>query len=331
MTMTNIAGDIGRNDPCPCGSGRKFKKCCLNDPMNLFPHHASERRHHWSQEEISQIPTGKILEKLAMCGIPISIDQVRKDVEECYGANDIYERWKERFHFAIKGFDADFPWMAADVLWRRLDPKKVSTEQLDDRMQDGYDLLERRDTRGACLLWLTVWEDLKPRFTKDMLTLEAAKAVFHGWQRLFNWCQDLEMELGNAAINDKAFHERRIHYCREFCEFFPDEKSIVPNMKMSMAESLCESGKREEAEREFEALAGQYPEDPWVYIRWGDMYAGFGRDAAAITGRNILERVTDGLEDFHLVRLNLQEGTNARAVGIEVGFVIRNPFESTLL
>ena len=21
---------IGRNDPCPCGSGRKFKKCCIN-------------------------------------------------------------------------------------------------------------------------------------------------------------------------------------------------------------------------------------------------------------------------------------------------------------
>jgi uncharacterized protein YecA (UPF0149 family) len=19
---------VGRNDPCPCGSGRKFKKCC---------------------------------------------------------------------------------------------------------------------------------------------------------------------------------------------------------------------------------------------------------------------------------------------------------------
>jgi hypothetical protein len=22
---------IGRNDPCPCGSGRKYKKCCLAD------------------------------------------------------------------------------------------------------------------------------------------------------------------------------------------------------------------------------------------------------------------------------------------------------------
>jgi hypothetical protein len=22
---------IGRNDPCPCGSGKKYKKCCLNE------------------------------------------------------------------------------------------------------------------------------------------------------------------------------------------------------------------------------------------------------------------------------------------------------------
>ena len=23
---------VGRNDPCPCGSGKKFKKCCLLKP-----------------------------------------------------------------------------------------------------------------------------------------------------------------------------------------------------------------------------------------------------------------------------------------------------------
>ncbi len=27
--IVNPSGKIGRNDPCPCGSGRKFKKCCL--------------------------------------------------------------------------------------------------------------------------------------------------------------------------------------------------------------------------------------------------------------------------------------------------------------
>jgi methionyl aminopeptidase len=25
-------GKVGRNDPCPCGSGKKFKKCCLGKP-----------------------------------------------------------------------------------------------------------------------------------------------------------------------------------------------------------------------------------------------------------------------------------------------------------
>jgi len=28
--VTNPYKDVGRNDPCPCGSGKKFKKCCLN-------------------------------------------------------------------------------------------------------------------------------------------------------------------------------------------------------------------------------------------------------------------------------------------------------------
>jgi uncharacterized protein len=27
--LQNPFKDVGRNDPCPCGSGKKFKKCCL--------------------------------------------------------------------------------------------------------------------------------------------------------------------------------------------------------------------------------------------------------------------------------------------------------------
>jgi len=29
-TVVNEHRNVGRNDPCPCGSGKKFKKCCLN-------------------------------------------------------------------------------------------------------------------------------------------------------------------------------------------------------------------------------------------------------------------------------------------------------------
>jgi len=26
-------GKIGRNDKCPCGSGKKYKKCCINNDV----------------------------------------------------------------------------------------------------------------------------------------------------------------------------------------------------------------------------------------------------------------------------------------------------------
>jgi len=27
-TVVRAEDKVGRNDPCPCGSGKKFKKCC---------------------------------------------------------------------------------------------------------------------------------------------------------------------------------------------------------------------------------------------------------------------------------------------------------------
>jgi uncharacterized protein YecA (UPF0149 family) len=29
MRTQRRTGKVGRNDPCPCGSGQKFKRCCL--------------------------------------------------------------------------------------------------------------------------------------------------------------------------------------------------------------------------------------------------------------------------------------------------------------
>jgi hypothetical protein len=29
-TYVKTGPDVGRNDPCPCGSGKKYKKCCAN-------------------------------------------------------------------------------------------------------------------------------------------------------------------------------------------------------------------------------------------------------------------------------------------------------------
>jgi tetratricopeptide (TPR) repeat protein len=39
---------IGRNDPCPCGSGKKYKKCCLQKDAadNTFKHPTSPQTPH---------------------------------------------------------------------------------------------------------------------------------------------------------------------------------------------------------------------------------------------------------------------------------------------
>jgi hypothetical protein len=31
------AARVGRNDACPCGSGKKFKKCCINEAAYNVP------------------------------------------------------------------------------------------------------------------------------------------------------------------------------------------------------------------------------------------------------------------------------------------------------
>lgn len=267
---------IGRNDYCPCGSGLKFKKCCIDKPLNIFPLHTPERRHRWSPQEIAEIPTDKIIEKLEFSGIPFSHEEFLIDVHNHYGSVDIYKKWEDQFSITATGYDEDFIWMAADVLWRRLAPEKISTEMLDDWMQEGYELIEKRDEVGGCTIWLKVWDELKKRFKPEMRTIEEAESLFSGSQSLFNWCQDLEMELGNAAIDDGKIHLERIRYCSEFLDYFPDSEYFVQEMGKARAEALILSGKVEEGEKAFRDLIAKYPKNPWFYIYWGDLYACFG-------------------------------------------------------
>lgn len=32
-----MAAKLGRNDPCYCGSGKKYKACCMNSPVATLP------------------------------------------------------------------------------------------------------------------------------------------------------------------------------------------------------------------------------------------------------------------------------------------------------
>jgi len=186
----NLNGKI-RNDPCPCGSGLKFKKCCMGNPTPL--------------------PVANI---------------------------------------------------------------KDGSEDMNSMIQDGYALIEDRDEAEACTLWLKAWDILKTRVTPENKSIEEAEVLIDGEQYLFNWVQDLEMGLANAAIDHPDFHDQRIRYCREFIQLFPGSVEIVKHMKLALADSLFQAGKQAEAEQEYKRIVAEYPKYPWGYIHWGDFYAG---------------------------------------------------------
>jgi hypothetical protein len=91
---------VGRNDPCPCGSGKKYKKCCLAGeqpkPADLFWH-----RMHSSRNEL----------------IPIILEHAIKT----YGKVSIYEAWDEFHLWNDEPFDPEsdenqvfMPWFFYD-------------------------------------------------------------------------------------------------------------------------------------------------------------------------------------------------------------------------
>jgi tetratricopeptide (TPR) repeat protein len=179
---------IGRNDLCPCGSGKKYKKCCINSPK----------------------PDSNLINK---------------------------------------------------------------RDELDVLMEKGWSLLQNNETEKACDTWLKLWDNLKRRFKPEFKDIRQAETVFSGREPIFNWCQDLEMELANAGLDNPTYYQKRIEYCNEICSIFPEsDESIIHNMKRAVAESHFALGNIDEGNSCFKKLIEQYPNNIWSYIGWGDMY-----------------------------------------------------------
>ncbi len=55
---------IGRNDPCPCGSGKKFKKCCMRQPIANRP----DLRNLYAQRYHIRFKSASDIEKIKTAG-----------------------------------------------------------------------------------------------------------------------------------------------------------------------------------------------------------------------------------------------------------------------
>jgi hypothetical protein len=84
-----------------------------------------------------------------------------------------------------------------------LSPEQPSFEELDDKMQAGYELLASRQVVAACRTWLEAWRDMLRVLDKaGMQSIEEFDDRFRGSGSLFNWIQDLEdsHQLGEIVV-----------------------------------------------------------------------------------------------------------------------------------
>lgn len=270
------SGKIGRNERCPCGSGKKYKRCCIDKPARTTALASPEKvvTDLFSYEEVDQMSTELIIQRLRYMGITFNMETFLEDVARFYSAEQISEDWFTKFNINVTGREEDFPWFAARILWERLAPADVlSLEQMYDLIEKGYSLLDKGHYGEACDVWLNVWGAIKNKHQQQHKTLDFLDKQYKGTFFIRNIVQDLEINLHNAGLEDQSYFEKRIKFCEEFVARFPDESELmVHNMRRAIGESYASLGNYKQVDLEFGRLVKDDPLNPWGYIGWGDAY-----------------------------------------------------------
>jgi hypothetical protein len=240
------------------------------------PGAASRLRERWTMKKVAAMTTEAIEEQLAAFGVKHTRERLVKLASGRNSAWTISEVWLDDDSVKCTEKEEDFLGLAACELWKRLVPDRPSMEMLDDWMQEGYELVEQGRTAEACNTWWKVWSALLPRFTPEMRAMNAAGAAFSGYQSVFNWSQDFQMHLGNAARQDVHFAAMGRQYCTEWIARFPDENDgMQVSFRRALASFLFRLGETAEMSTVLHTLPEQWPQNVWSYIALADAYSHF--------------------------------------------------------
>jgi hypothetical protein len=140
-------------------------------------------------------------------------------------------------------------------------------------VEAGYKAEERQDAATASRLWLSCWKEVVTLMEERRIaSIGEFDRLFPSEQPLFNWAQDLEMALGNAAQGDPGFHERRIAFCTEIIPLLDPEPGdpIRENMRRAVADSHAGLGQLDIAVAMYRDWLGQDPRwgFGWIGLSW---------------------------------------------------------------
>jgi hypothetical protein len=301
-----MATGTGRNDNCPCGSGMKYKKCCLardeerakagypTPPENpspedmpaysllrLLEHPTPEQERllmstpllrdvlaeRTTIAQAAALSDTELLDRLRPFCIETDTERFRAAAQDTDSAWEIGQRWARGVHRELTVIETDFLGLAACELWKRWCPEPPSVEMLDDWVWDGYVEREQGHDGPAVDLWLRAWDHLRGRFTPEMRQCGAAERVFNGTQALFYWTQDLSDALLDAARDDRRYAAVAVRYTREILSQFTLEgMTYLQVFRTDLAEAHFLSGQPQEGEAVCRALLAEFPFSACGYV-----------------------------------------------------------------
>ena len=177
--------------------------------------------------DAKRLTDGELLAKLRSFGIEIDRAWLERNCEQALSAEEIADPLSTSARQPA-AMESDWIWICVAALWRRWFPDQPSFEELDDKMQAGYELLKTSGAVAACRIWLEAWNDVLRLLDKAGLeSIEEFDERFRGTQSLFNWIQDLEDELWNAGLDDRQFLSARIALCEEGLRRFPSDDDLM--------------------------------------------------------------------------------------------------------
>lgn len=230
--------------------------------------------HGWTIARVAAMSTHGIETQLRAYGVDYSPERFVRAANGRTSAWSIGEEWLAHRTTRSSRRDEDFFGLAACELWKRHLADRPSTEMLDDWMQDGYTFVAQRRSAEACDIWWKAWTVLAPRFGPEMTVMAATDSVFSGTQSVFNWSQDFELEIGNAAVDDLRFATLGAEYCRQWlAQFRHETASLRINFTRALASFYSGLGQRQDCAAMLDALIEQWPDRPGAYIVLADFHS----------------------------------------------------------
>lgn len=319
-TGPDIPEDTGRNDPCPCGSGRKFKKCCLrkqkqatddiprHHDLSLDEFYAPWRRRADSIEQLDRFfevlndaelaGDGEFdVARRIVDGFEIDVDQ--DDLVEMLQQGDSPDLVAENFARRTDGEFRDAPELVTPVLSGVIDTlmthwthDTILPRNVASGIDAGYLLVD--DDPGTTLTrWALTWTDLTTWLDEDdNLNAEAGlidqlETLVDADESLRHWLRDLA-ETARQRVEATGENVRPAEVlpdCLELMEqieevFAESDPAVANDAAVNRYYALLKLERTDEATEVLETIAGRPTDDLFAPLFIGDIYEIWGHDPA---------------------------------------------------